>query len=95
MDAAGSSRVRRASRGPGAWTVVDTAAVMAYGRFEDVPRGPPGGSSTTTSSVRRTPPEVALRVFRAQAGRQADTLVLVSSLLGETTVPYMCGLCDG
>lgn len=65
---------------------VDSAAVMAYGRFEDLPREVFDKVVTTdllgSANVART----ALRVFRAQG---SGTLVLCSSLLAHVTVPYM------
>lgn len=64
----------------------DTAAVVAYGRFEDLP---PhvfdrviGTDLLGAANVART----ALRVYRKQG---YGTLVLSSSLLGHVTVPYM------
>src|SRR5699024_6412014 len=65
---------------------VDTAAVMAYGRFEDLPPEVFEKVVTTDlfgpANVART----ALRQFRAQ-GR--GTLILTSSLLAHVTVPYI------
>jgi NAD(P)-dependent dehydrogenase (short-subunit alcohol dehydrogenase family) len=65
---------------------VDTAAVMAYGRFEDVPPEVFDRVVTTdllgAANVART----ALRRFRAQGH---GTLILCGSLLGHVTVPYM------
>jgi NAD(P)-dependent dehydrogenase (short-subunit alcohol dehydrogenase family) len=67
---------------------VDTAAVMAYGRFEDVPSDVFDRVVTTDllgpAHVART----ALRQFRAQ---QRGTLILCGSLLGHITAPYMSG----
>jgi len=66
----------------------DTAAVMAYGRFEDVPAEVFDRVITTDllgpANVART----ALRQFRAQ---ERGTLILCSSLLGHITAPYMSG----
>jgi NAD(P)-dependent dehydrogenase (short-subunit alcohol dehydrogenase family) len=65
---------------------VDSAAVMAYGRFEDVPAEVFDRVITTdllgSANVART----ALRQFRTQG---AGTLILSGSLLGQVTVPYM------
>jgi NAD(P)-dependent dehydrogenase (short-subunit alcohol dehydrogenase family) len=65
---------------------VDTAAVMAYGRFEDVPANVFDKVVTTdllgTANVART----ALHRFRAQGH---GTLILCSSLLAHITAPYM------
>lgn len=66
--------------------VVHSAAVLAYGRFEDVPAEvfdtalsvTLGGTVNTTRS--------ALRHFRAQGG---GSLVVVGSLLGKIATPYM------
>ena len=67
-----------------AW--VHTAAVVAYGRFEDVPPDVFERVLDTnvvgTANVART----ALRHFRA---RETGTLVLTGSLLGEITTPFM------
>jgi NAD(P)-dependent dehydrogenase (short-subunit alcohol dehydrogenase family) len=65
---------------------VDTAAVMAYGRFEDLPPEVFDQVVTTdllgSANVART----ALRQFRRQ---NHGTLILCGSLLGHITVPYM------
>lgn len=65
---------------------VDSAAVMAYGRFEDVPAEVFDQTVTTdvlgTANVARA----ALREFRR---RNAGTLILCGSLLGGITAPYM------
>jgi short-subunit dehydrogenase len=67
-----------------AW--VHTAAVVAYGRFEDVPsatfrRVVDTGAHGTVHAAR-----VALDQFRSQGH---GTLVLAGSLLGEIATPYM------
>jgi NAD(P)-dependent dehydrogenase (short-subunit alcohol dehydrogenase family) len=67
-----------------AW--VHTAAVVAYGRFEDVPSGVfrqvlDTGIHGTVHAAR-----AALRQFRSQGH---GTLVLTGSLLGEIATPYM------
>jgi NAD(P)-dependent dehydrogenase (short-subunit alcohol dehydrogenase family) len=65
---------------------VDTAAVMAYGKFESIPPDVFDRAIATDllgpANVART----ALRQFRAQG---AGTLILCSSLLAHITVPYM------
>ena len=67
-----------------AW--VHTAAVLAYGRVEEVPpevfRQVIDVNVVGSANVART----ALRHFR---GQRAGTLVLTSSLLGEITTPFM------
>ena len=67
-----------------AW--VTTAAVVAYGRFEDVPadvfRKVIETNTVGTANVART----ALRHFRSVG---SGTLVLTGSLLGEITTPFM------
>ena len=84
VDALARSAVARHGR-IDAW--IDTAAVMAYGRFEDLPREVFDQVITTdllgAANVART----ALRQFRAQGG--TGTLLLCSSLLAHITVPYM------
>jgi NAD(P)-dependent dehydrogenase (short-subunit alcohol dehydrogenase family) len=65
---------------------VDTAAVMAYGRFEDVPANVFDRVVTTDllgpANVART----ALRQFRVQGN---GNLILCSSLLAHITAPFM------
>ncbi|WP_249998173.1 SDR family NAD(P)-dependent oxidoreductase [Actinoplanes sp. M2I2] len=65
---------------------VDSAAVMAYGKFEDLPpevfERVVGTDLLGTANVART----ALRQFRAQGH---GTLILVGSLLAHVAVPYM------
>jgi NAD(P)-dependent dehydrogenase (short-subunit alcohol dehydrogenase family) len=67
-----------------AW--VNTAAVVAYGRFEEVPpdvfRRVLETNTLGSANVART----ALRHFRSVGG---GTLVLTGSLLGEITTPFM------
>ncbi len=83
LDALAATAVERFGR-IDVW--VDTAAVMAYGRFEDVPAEVFDRVITTdllgSANVART----ALRQFRRQGG---GTLILCGSLLGHVTVPYM------
>ncbi|GGQ56850.1 SDR family NAD(P)-dependent oxidoreductase [Couchioplanes azureus] len=64
----------------------DTAAVMAYGRFENLP---PHVFDQVIATDLLGPANVAraaLRVFRAQGH---GTLILCSSLVGHITVPFM------
>ncbi|MCW3814967.1 SDR family NAD(P)-dependent oxidoreductase [Micromonospora sp. DR5-3] len=69
-----------------AW--VHTAAVMAYGRFDEVP-------SEVFEQVVRTDLLAAAEVARVALGRfraaSAGTLILTGSVLGHITAPYMSG----
>jgi NAD(P)-dependent dehydrogenase (short-subunit alcohol dehydrogenase family) len=65
---------------------VDTAAVMAYGRFEDIPAEVFDRVVTTDLLGPANVARAALRQFRAQ-GR--GTLILTSSLLAHISTPYM------
>ncbi len=65
---------------------VDTAAVMAYGKFEDLPPEVFDRVVTTDLLGPANVARSALRVFRRQ-GR--GTLIITSSLLAHVTVPYM------
>ncbi|GAA0917862.1 SDR family oxidoreductase [Virgisporangium ochraceum] len=65
---------------------VDTAAVMAYGRFEDVPAPVFDRVVTTNLIGAANVAREALRVFRT---RQRGTLILGSSLLSRIAVPYV------
>jgi NAD(P)-dependent dehydrogenase (short-subunit alcohol dehydrogenase family) len=65
---------------------VDTAAVMAYGKFEDVPAEVFDRVVTTDLLGSANVARAALGVFRRQG---AGTLILCSSLLGHITAPYM------
>jgi NAD(P)-dependent dehydrogenase (short-subunit alcohol dehydrogenase family) len=65
---------------------VDTAAVMAYGRFEDVPPKVFDRTVTTDLLGSANVARAALRQFRRQG---AGTLILCGSLLGHITAPYM------
>jgi NAD(P)-dependent dehydrogenase (short-subunit alcohol dehydrogenase family) len=65
---------------------VDTAAVMAYGKFEDVPAEVFDRVVTTDLIGSANVARVALRQFRRQG---SGTLILCGSLLGNVTVPYM------
>jgi NAD(P)-dependent dehydrogenase (short-subunit alcohol dehydrogenase family) len=64
----------------------DTAAVMAYGRFEDVPADVFDRVVTTDLLGSANVARAALGVFRRQ---QHGTLILCGSLLGHITAPYM------
>lgn len=65
---------------------VDTAAVMAYGRFEDLPAEVFDQVVTTNLLGAANVAREALHIFRAQ-GR--GTLILGSSLLSRIAVPYV------
>ncbi|WP_164842441.1 SDR family NAD(P)-dependent oxidoreductase [Actinoplanes solisilvae] len=65
---------------------VDTAAVMAYGKFEDLPPEVFDRVVTTDLLGPANVARAALRRFRTQGH---GTLVLVGSLLAHVTVPYM------
>jgi NAD(P)-dependent dehydrogenase (short-subunit alcohol dehydrogenase family) len=83
VDAAFAAAVERFGRVD---VVVHAAAVVAYGRFDEVPREVwdrvVDVNVTGTSNVARA----ALRRFREQEG---GTLVLVGSVLSLATVPFM------
>ncbi|MFI7600530.1 SDR family NAD(P)-dependent oxidoreductase [Actinoplanes sp. NPDC049681] len=64
----------------------DTAAVMAYGRFEDLPPHVFDRVITTDLLGPANVARAALRVFRAQGH---GTLILCSSLVGHITAPNM------
>ncbi|XVU21448.1 SDR family NAD(P)-dependent oxidoreductase [Actinoplanes sp. CA-054009] len=83
VDALASAAVRAYGR-IDVW--VDTAAVMAYGKFEDLPPSVFDKVVTTDLLGAANVARAALRVFRAQG---EGTLVLCSSLLAHVTVPYM------
>ncbi|MET0424086.1 MAG: SDR family NAD(P)-dependent oxidoreductase [Actinoplanes sp.] len=65
---------------------VDTAAVMAYGKFEDVPAEVFDRVIATDLLGPANVARVALARFRTQ---ERGTLVLCGSLLGHVTVPWM------
>jgi len=65
---------------------VDTAAVMAYGRFEDVPGEVFDRVVTTDLLGAANTARTALRQFRKQGG---GTLIMTSSLLAHVAVPYV------
>jgi NAD(P)-dependent dehydrogenase (short-subunit alcohol dehydrogenase family) len=64
----------------------DTAAVMAYGRFDELPPEVFDQVITTDLLGSANVARVALRRFREQGH---GTLILCGSLLGHVTVPYM------
>ena len=66
--------------------VVNTAAAVAYGRFEDVPAEIYDRVITTNLIGTANVARAALRQFRAQDGGE---LVLAGSLLGKIAVPFM------
>lgn len=65
---------------------VDTAAVMAYGKFEDLPPEVFDRVVTTDLLGAANSARAALGVFRRQ---ENGTLVVTSSLLAHVAVPYM------
>ncbi|MGX6602491.1 SDR family NAD(P)-dependent oxidoreductase [Micromonosporaceae bacterium Da 78-11] len=65
---------------------VDTAAVMAYGRFEDIPAEVFDRVVTTDLLGPANVARAALRQFRLQGH---GTLILCSSLLAHIATPYM------
>ncbi|HEY7273935.1 MAG TPA: SDR family NAD(P)-dependent oxidoreductase [Actinoplanes sp.] len=65
---------------------VDTAAVMAYGKFESIPPDVFDRVVTTDLLGPANVARAALRQFRAQG---EGTMILCSSLLAHITVPYM------
>ncbi|MFI5931066.1 SDR family NAD(P)-dependent oxidoreductase [Actinoplanes sp. NPDC051494] len=64
----------------------DSAAVMAYGRFEDLPPHIFDKTVTTDLLGPANVARAALRVFRAQGH---GTLIMCSSLLAHITAPWM------
>ena len=70
----------------------DTAAVMAYGRFEDVPADGlrPGRDHRPARPGQRRPGRAA----DVPRGRAHGTLILCGSLLGHITAPYMSAYVD-
>ncbi|MEH0937040.1 SDR family NAD(P)-dependent oxidoreductase [Micromonospora psammae] len=67
---------------------VHTAAVMAYGRFEEVPAEVFDHVVRTDLLAAAGAARVALRHFKAVGG---GTLILTGSVLGHITAPYMSG----
>jgi NAD(P)-dependent dehydrogenase (short-subunit alcohol dehydrogenase family) len=66
--------------------VVHSAAVLAYGRFEDVPAEVFDASVRTTLGGTATVARCAVRTFRETG---TGNLVVVGSLLGKIATPYM------
>lgn len=66
--------------------VVHSAAVLAYGRFEDVPPEVFDAAIATTLTGTANIAREALRQFAVQGG---GSLVVVGSLLGKIATPYM------
>ncbi|WP_433305690.1 SDR family NAD(P)-dependent oxidoreductase [Actinoplanes sp. CA-030573] len=83
VDAVAAAAVRRFGR-IDVW--VDTAAVMAYGRFEDLPPEVFDRVVATDLLGSSHVARAALRVFRRQ---RHGTLIVGSSLLAHVAVPYM------
>jgi short-subunit dehydrogenase len=67
---------------------VHTAAVMAYGRFDEVPERVFEQVVRTDLLAAAAVVRVALRHFRAAS---AGTLILTGSVLGHITAPYLSG----
>ena len=72
--------------------VVNAAAALAYGRFEDVPAEVFNRAITTNLLGTANVARAALRQFRSQ---QSGHLVLIGSLLGKIAVPYMSSYVTG
>ncbi len=70
--------------------VVHAAAVLAYGRFQDVPPDVFDRILTTNVNGTANVARSALRVFDEQHG---GSLVIVGSLLGKIATPYMSTYC--
>ncbi len=90
-DVADSAAVEAAFRTAGARFgsvdgVVHSAAALAYGRFEDVPREVFDRSIQTTLIGTANVCRSALESFRATGG---GSLVVLGSLLGKISTPYM------
>ncbi len=66
--------------------VVHAAAVVAYGRFDDLPPDVFDRVMATNLTGTANVSRAALRLFRSQQG---GSLVLTGSLLGKIAVPYM------
>lgn len=66
--------------------VVHSAAVLAYGRFEDVPSEVFDATVTTNVTGTANVARAALRVFHGQEG---GDLVVVGSVLGKMTAAFM------
>jgi NAD(P)-dependent dehydrogenase (short-subunit alcohol dehydrogenase family) len=66
--------------------VVHSAAALSYGRFEDVPREVFDASIATTLTGTANVARSALAAFRESGG---GSLVVLGSLLGKISTPYM------
>jgi NAD(P)-dependent dehydrogenase (short-subunit alcohol dehydrogenase family) len=66
--------------------VVQSAAVVSYGRFDEVPADVFDHVMATNLTGTANVSRAALRLFRSQGG---GSLVLVGSLLGKIAVPFM------
>ncbi|MEV4489495.1 SDR family NAD(P)-dependent oxidoreductase [Micromonospora coxensis] len=85
LDALAAAAVERFGR-IDVW--VHTAAVMAYGRFEEIPAEVFEQVVRTDLLAAAGAARVALRQFRTAGG---GTLILTGSVLGHITAPYMSG----
>ena len=89
VDAAFAAAVDRFGRVD---AVVNAAAALAYGRFEDVPAEIFNRAITTNLLGTANVARAALRQFREQQGGH---LVLIGSLLGKIAVPFMSSYVTG
>lgn len=89
VDAAFAAAVERFGRID---AVVNAAAALAYGRFEDVPAEVFDRAITTNLLGTANVARAALRRFREQ---QSGHLILIGSLLGKIAVPYMSSYVTG
>lgn len=89
VDAAFTAAVDRFGRVD---AVVNAAAALAYGRFEDVPAEVFDRAITTNLLGTANVARAALRQFR---GQSSGHLVLIGSLLGKIAVPYMSSYVTG
>lgn len=90
VDAAFAAAVERFGRLD---AVVNAAAALAYGRFEDVPAEVFNRAITTNLLGTANVARASLRQFREQQG--GGHLVLIGSLLGKIAVPYMSSYVTG
>jgi NAD(P)-dependent dehydrogenase (short-subunit alcohol dehydrogenase family) len=88
VDAAFATAVREHGRVD---AVVHSAAVLAYGRFEDLPAEVFDTALAVTLGGTANVARAALAHFRAAGGPEGGrgSLVVVGSLLGKIAVPYM------
>jgi NAD(P)-dependent dehydrogenase (short-subunit alcohol dehydrogenase family) len=89
VDAAFAAAIERFGRLD---AVVNAAAALAYGRFEDVPAEVFNRAITTNLLGTANVARAALARFRSQ---QSGHLVLIGSLLGKIAVPYMSSYVTG